>query len=391
MRSRRGRGEGSIFRRKDGVWAGILSLGYGGDGRRYRRVVYGHDKSMVVERLARMRAQALDGMLSDAQRLTVSTFLARWLEDVARPAVSPSTHQLYKGLIRLHINPRIGAVPLSRLTPVHAQGMLATMERYGASPRLRQMALGVLHRALGQAVRWSMVPRNICDAVTRPRVPRETMRALTTDQVTRLFGTAKGDRLEALYVLAVTTGLRQGELLGLQWDDIDLPGAVLRVQHTLHELNGRLWVGEPKTKRGRRQVDLPAVAVVALQTHRERMLVEGRSDGLVFSDTQGGPLRKSNLLRRSFLPLLKRAGLPTIRFHDLRHTAATLLLAQGVHPKIVQERLGHSQISLTLDTYSHVLPGMGREAASKIDALLAKPAIIKDGDTEIAPKVLKER
>ena len=374
MRSRRGRGEGSIFRRKDGVWTGILSLGHSEDGHRHRRVVYGRDKSTVVERLARMRAQALDGMLSNAQRFTVSAFLARWLEDAARSAVSPSTHQLYEGLIRLHINPRTGGVPLSRLTPVHVQGMLGAMERDGASPRLRQMVLGVLHQALGQAVRWSIVPRNICDAVTRPRAPRQTMQALTPDQVIRLLTAAKDDRLEALYVLAVTTGLRQGELLGLQWEDVDLPEAVLHVHHTLHELNGRLWIGEPKTTRARRQVDLPVIAVTALKDHRERMTREAYADGLVFCNTQGGPLRKSNLLRRSFLPLLKRTGLPAIRFHDLRHTAATLLLAQGVHPKIVQERLGHSQISLTLDTYSHVLPSMGREAASKLDALLMRTA-----------------
>ena len=372
MRSRRGRGEGSIFRRKDGVWAGILSLGYGNDGRRHRRVVYSHNKSAVVERLARLRAQALDGMLSDAQRLSVSAFLVRWLEDVARPAVSPSTHQLYEGLIRLRISPMIGAVQLARLTPVHVQGMLGDMEKDGASPRLRQMALGVLHQALGQALRWGMVPRNVCDAVIRPRAPRQTMQALAPVQVGQLLEAAKGDRLEALYVLAVTTGLRQGELLGLQWEDVDFAGAVLHVRHTLHELNGRLWIGEPKTRRARRQLDLPAIAVAALQGHRERMTSEAHLDGLVFCDTHGGPLRKSNLLRRSFLPLLRRAGLPAIRFHDLRHTAATLLLAQGVHPKIVQERLGHSQISLTLDTYSHVLPGMGREAASKLDALLTR-------------------
>src|SRR5207302_849980 len=201
LRSRRGRGEGSIFRRKDGVWAGTLSLGYGDGGRRHRRVVYGRDKSAVVERLARLRAQALDGMLSDAQRLTVSAFLTRWLEDVARPAVSPSTHQLYSGLIRLHVNPRTGAVLLARLTPVHVQGMLGAMERDGASPRLRQMALGVLHRAVGQAVRWGMIPRNVCDAVIRPRAPRHTMQSLAPAQALRLLEAAKGDRLEALYVL----------------------------------------------------------------------------------------------------------------------------------------------------------------------------------------------
>lgn len=131
------------------------------------------------------------------------------------------------------------------------------------------------------------------------------------------------------------------------------------MRHALHELNGRLWIGEPKRRRARRSVDLPAIAVLALRDRQQRMMTEGHPDGLVFCDTHGGPLRKSDLLRRSFLPLLRRAGLPAIRFHDLRHTAATLLLAQGVHRKIVQERFGRAQISLTLDTYSHVLPGTG--------------------------------
>ncbi|HKV44302.1 MAG TPA: site-specific integrase, partial [bacterium] len=152
-------------------------------------------------------------------------------------------------------------------------------------------------------------------------------------------------------------------------------GAVLHVCHALHELAGRLWLDEPKNAKARRTVDLPIIAVTALREHRERMLAEGHPHGLVFCDTHGGPVRKSNLVRRSFLPLIKRAGLPRIRFHDLRHTAATLLLLQGVHPKVVQERLGHSQISVTLDTYSHVLPSMGREAAAKLDAFFGTAAL----------------
>ena len=152
------------------------------------------NKSTVVERLARMRAQALDGMLSDAHRLTVSAFLSRWLEDVARPAISPSTHQLYEGLIRLHINPRTGAAPLSRLTPVYVQAMLGVMERDGASPRLRQMVLGVLHQALGQAVRWGMLPRNVCDAVTRPRAPRQTMHVAAHMERLRMQAASGGTR-----------------------------------------------------------------------------------------------------------------------------------------------------------------------------------------------------
>ena len=145
----------------------------------------------------------------------------------------------------------------------------------------------------------------------------------------------------------------------------------------VHEVAGRLWLDEPKTTKARRAVDLPTTTVAALHKHRERMLAEGHPQEFVFCDTHGGPVRKSNLVRRSFLPLLKRAGLRRIRFHDLRHTAATLLPLQGVHPKVVQERLGHSQISITLDTYSHVLPSMGREAAAKLDALLEAVTVAK--------------
>lgn len=234
------------------------------------------------------------------------------------------------------------------------------------------MAYDRLHRALDQAVHWGLVPRNVCDAVTRPRAQRPTIRVLTPEQVSLLLTAAREDRFHALYVLAITTGLRQGELLGLRWADIDLDRAVLHVCHALSEVAGRLWLDEPKTAKARRTVELPVFALAAVRDHRARMLAERDLQEFVFCDTHGGPVRKSNLVRRSFLPLLKRAGLPRIRFHDLRHTAATLLLLEGVHPKVVQERLGHSQISITLDTYSHVLPSMGRDAANKLDALLGE-------------------
>jgi len=366
-----------VFRRRDGVWAGSLTVGYDERGIRKRRTVYGPTKAAVLERLTRLRADALAGLLGDPRRLTVATFLHRWLEDVARTTTRASVYRRYAEIVRLRILPEIGGVTLSRLTPVHVQSLLTSLENKGVSPRGRQVTYDRLHRALAQAVRWGLVPRNVCDAVTRPRAPRPTMRVLTPEQVTTLLAAAREDRFHALYVLAVTTGLRQGELLGLQWDDVDLASAVLHVRHALHEVAGRLWLDQPKTTRARRTVDLPAVAVAAMRDHQARVLAKGRPHDFVFCDTQGGPVRKSNLVRRSFLPLLKRAGLPRIRFHDLRHTAATLLLLQGVHPKVVQERLGHSQISITLDTYSHVLPSMGREAAAKLDALLGAIAVAK--------------
>jgi integrase len=186
------------------------------------------------------------------------------------------------------------------------------------------------------------------------------MQTLTPEQVRELLDEARKRRLYALYLLAVTTGLRQGELLGLQWSDVDLEDRSIQVRHTLQEYGAELALAEPKTKQSRRRVDLPVFVATELREHRKRMMVEGHPGPWVFCDTAGGPLRKSNLTRRDFRPLLKAAGLPLIRFHDLRHTAATLLLGQGVHPKIVQERLGHSQIAITLDTYSHVLPSWKR-------------------------------
>jgi integrase len=174
--------------------------------------------------------------------------------------------------------------------------------------------------------------------------------------------------------LAVTAGMRLGELFGLQWPDIDLAKATLMVRRTLCELEGELFVSEPKTAKGRRRIDLPKMAVDALWRHKKRMLVEGfAAVEWVFCNSHGGPLRRSHFHANDFKPLLKRAKLPAIRFHDLRHTSATLLLSAGVHPKIVQERLGHSQISVTLDTYSHVLPTMQVEAASRLDELLLAP------------------
>ncbi len=372
-----------MFRRRDGVWAGSVTIGYDDCGKRKRRTVYGATKGDVLEKLARLRADMLDGILGDPQRLTVATFLHRWLDDAVRPSVRVAVHRRYAEIVRLRIVPRIGGISLSRLTPMHVQSLLTSLENEGVSSRGRQMVYDRLHRALGQAVQWGLLPRNVCDGVTRPRAPRPTMRVLTPEHVNVLLTAAREDRFHALYVLAVTTGLRQGELLGLWWTDIDLDRAVLHVCRALHEVAGRLWFDEPKTAKARRTVDLPAYAVAALREHRDRMLAERDLQELVFQDTQGGPVRKSNLVRRSFLPLLKRASLPRIRFHDLRHTAATLLLLQGVHPKVVQERLGHSQISITLDTYSHVLPSMGRDAANKLDALLGEVNAASGTDDDV--------
>ncbi|MDR7450136.1 MAG: site-specific integrase [Armatimonadota bacterium] len=371
---RRGRGEGSVFRRRDGLWVGMVTVGYADTGRRKRRAVYGRTKAEVLEKLVRLRHAALTGTLGDPARLTVASYLARWLDDAARPAIRESTYKTYEGLIRVHVLPRLGGVALARLTPAHIQGLLADMERVGRSGRLRLLTHQVLHRALRQAVEWGMIPRNPADAVVPPRPPRPEMRTLTPEQARRFLDVARGDRLYALYAVLVGTGMRLGEALGLGWPDVDLDRGTLTVRRQLCEVAGRVWLAEPKTAAARRTVTLPGFVVRALREHQARMEAEGRlftSHLLVFVDSAGNPLRKSNIRRRSFEPLLRAAGLPRIRLHDLRHTAATLHLLAGTPPRVVQEMLGHSHVAITLGTYSHVLPTMQREAAARMDTLLA--------------------
>jgi integrase len=334
-------------------------------------LAYGKTKRECQEKLTRLQNQKLDGMLGEQTKFTVSQFLERWLNDSAKPTIRDTTYENYEIMIRVHINPQIGGVNLSKLTPAHVQGMYASMERGGASGRVRELSHAVLNRALKQAVKWGMIPRNVCQAVDRPKSTKKEIQPLTTEQARQLLTEAETDRLHAIYVLAVTTGMRQGELLALHWKNVDLEAGTVSVRHTLRFVRGEPVLSPPKSAKGRRLIDLPALAVTALWEHKRQMLSEGFAGvPWVFCNSVGNPIHRNNLVRRSFKPILKRAGLPNIRFHDLRHTAATLLLAEGVHPKIVQERLGHAQISITLDTYSHVLPTMQKEAAGKLDRLL---------------------
>jgi integrase len=225
------------------------------------------------------------------------------------------------------------------------------------------------------------LPRNVTEAVVPPKVSRDArkeIQPLSQEQARALLATARGARMEALYVLAVSAGLRQGELLGLRWQDVDLEGGTLSVRRQLTRSKEKvLCFTEPKSKKSHRSIRLTRSVVEALKWHRawqneERLRLGAlwHDQGLVFSSGTGGPLDVGNLTNRSFRPLLERAGLPRIRFHDLRHTCATLLLSRNVNPKIVQEMFGHANISETMDTYSHVLPGMGDAAAGAMDEAL---------------------
>ena len=223
-----------------------------------------------------------------------------------------------------------------------------------------------------------MLPRNVCEAVKAPRPAYKEMRTLSAKETRRLLDVARGDRLEALYVLAVHTGMRQGELLALKWSDVDLENATISIRRTITKSGTHLLLGEPKTKKSRRTIHLTEVATEALRDHLQRQMEEMKrlgdlyeDHGLVFTTEVGSLINPTNLRKRSFAALLKRAQLPLVRFHDLRHTCATLLFSRGVHPKYVQELLGHANISITLDRYSHVIPGMGDHTARAMEDALS--------------------
>jgi integrase len=317
----------------------------------------------VRQKLAKEIAHRDGGLVFDAGSQTVGEYLERWLDTSVRGSVRESTYGSYRRQARRYLVPAIGTVKLKQLSAMHVQGVYRSMLDRGLSSRTVQYTHAVLHRALKQAVRWGLVPRNVCEDVDRPRLRREEMHPLDREQTRRLLEAARGDRLEALYVLAVYTGMRPGELLGLKWADVDLDGndGSLRINRALSD--GKLT--EPKRKRSRRRIDLSAGSIVALKSHRKRQLEQRmqkaglwRDHGLVFPSSVGTPLSHRNVVR-GFKQLLKRAALPqTVRLYDLRHTCATLLLSSNVHPKYVQELLGHASIAQTLDTYSHVLKGM---------------------------------
>jgi integrase len=371
--SRRANGEGTIYRRSDGRWTARLSLSSG-----KRKDFYGRSRQEVAKRLDAARRAQDEGLPVDLpERLTLEAYLSRWLESRARPTVRQSTYVSYEVQVRRHIVPAIGKVALTRLSPPLLQSFYAERLKAGLSPRSVLYIHKVLHRALSAAVKWGLVTRNACDLVEPPRVGRPKLHAFNADQARAFLDATADDRLSALYLTALCTGLRRGELLALRWEDIDLERGTLAVRNALVKVRGGWQLAETKTPSSRRVVKLPLVAAEALRRHRSQQLQEKLAAGPawhdsahVFASRAGTPLDGDNL-HRAFKKHLSSAGLPSMPFHSLRHSAATLMLALGVQPKVVAEMLGHSRIGVTMDTYSHVLPHLQDEAAAKMDALLA--------------------
>jgi integrase len=367
-----------ITKRRDGLFQGMYTV-QTPDGPK-RKYIYGRKYKDVERKLAEAMGDAAKGIVLNDQNMTVSEYLDRFLEDVQRGSVRESTYSRDKYLVTNHVKPTLGRVKLKNLSAMHLQRLYREKQDSGLSASTVQKLHHVLHKALSQAVKWDLISRNPADAVEAPRPVPEEMHPLSAEETRKLLEAANGDKLEALYVLAVTTGMRRGELLGLKWSDVDLENSRISIRRTLTRTdNGkRVALGDPKTKKSRRTIRLTRQTVEAFRSHLQRQLreIEEAGDlyedqGLVFTTETGTPINPSNLRQRSLAPLLRKAGLPHIRFHDLRHTCATLLFGKGVHPKFVQELLGHASIATTLDTYSHVMPDMGDQTAAAMEDALS--------------------
>ena len=369
MSKKRGPNEGSIYKRKDSRWCAQISIG----GKRISK--YFKTQREGLDWLQNMRNQINDGLTLDGAQKTLSEFLEQWLGSI-RLSVRPMTLSQYRQIVRMHIVPTLGSIKLKDLKPDQIQTLYNQKLDSGTSARTVLLIHAVLHRSLKQAFKWGIIGRNPASVVTRPKVVRKEMMTLNDNQVRTLILIAKGTRYEVLFWLAVTTGMRQGELLGLRWSDLDWRSKKLHVQRQLQRTSAGQIFSEPKSAAGRRVIMLGDETIKKLRAHlgvlsQERQIAgeQWQENDLIFPSTKGTPWDHRNMYKY-YKRFLRKAGLPDIRFHDLRHTAATLMLQQGVHPKVVQERLGHADITLTLNTYSHVLPVMQEEAAEKLDQLL---------------------
>jgi integrase len=383
-RKQRGNGEGSIYEHKRGG----RKVGYRGAYTVYtasgpkRRYVSGKDRDEVRRKLTETMANRDKGLVFNDENMTVGEYLDRWLSDSVRGTVRESTFSRDKYLVTNHIKPTLGRLRLKTLNALHLQGLYRERLDSGLSGSTVQKVHHVLHKALAQAVRWDLIPRNPADSVKAPTPTPKEMNPLSASEARKLLEAAQGNKLEALYVVAIHTGMRRGELLGLKWKDVDLGSSTIRVRRTLTRAGTGYALGEPKTKKSRRTLRLTQKAANALRSHRASQAQEKlragslyRDEDLVFAGEGGGFLNPSNLRQRSFAPLLKRPGLAQTTFHDLRHTCASLFFQQNIHPKFVQGLLGHASVAITLDTYSHMLPGMCGEVAEAMGETRELPAV----------------
>ncbi len=372
-----------IVKKGKDKWLVRVFIGRGENGKTkfFNEIVLGKkDDAKAFE--AKKKAELKSGVALEHSKTTVGEYLDKWLEVAAKPRLKERTFEDYEQYLKRYIRPRIGKLLLSKLKPLDIQAIYTWMLDNKLSARTVRFAHSILSSALKQAVKWQIIPINFATMVDLPQNHRKEMKALSPEEAKRFLEAAKKDKWFIIFTLAISTGMRPEEYLGLQWKDIDFEKGRAVVQRALvWKRKGGGWsLQEPKTSQSRRTIPLPASVTSELKKHRKKQLVERMALGqgyqnfdFVFATEIGTPILPSNLTRRHFKPILKNANLPeSVRLYDLRHTCATLLLAEGENPKVVSERLGHATIVLTLDTYSHVLPSMQQSATDKLESLLYK-------------------
>jgi len=372
---RRRNGEGTIRHRADGRWEVRVSLADGG-----QKSYYAKTRDAAYKRLVEAQHSVQSGLpIGQDERVTVGQWLTQWLAQ-RRPDLKASSANRYELTIRKQITPHLGKVRLARLSPAQLQSFYATLRtQEGLSPTTVRMTHALLHEALENALRLGMVARNVADLVTPPRRAAYEATVLTEEQARTFQRAVAGHRYEAFFLLAIHTGMRRGELLGLRWRDVDLDGGRVAVRHSLTWRRSSEWtLDTPKTAGSVRDVDLAAPYIEALRRHRARQNAERLAAGalwedhdLVFASPSGRPLRGDHIRERDFHTLLKDAGLPQLRLHDLRHTSATLVQAAGASVKETMARLGHTTMAMTVTRYTHTLPGQQRAAADRFADRLA--------------------
>jgi integrase len=383
MNKRRGHGEGSVFQRADGRWVGVADLGVVG-GRRRRKYVYGERQADVIAELRNVREQLAKGLPAPDDQLTVNHLLDQWYADVLRHQVAPSAYENYTLIADKHVRPALGRKRVAKLTPADVDALMSAKLDEGLSVSTVRRIRAVLAQALGQAERWGLVARNVASVTRGPRERRKEGRTLTPPQVQTLLGALETHRLGALYLTMLGLGLRRGEALGLRWVDVDLDRATLIVQRALkyERVDGKatLVLGEVKTAKSRRALNVPAPVVDALRSQRARQAADRLAAGsawddaglgLVFTTALGGPLDPRNIYR-DFTTLCERAGLGRWHPHELRHSAASIMLAEGVPIEVVSDVLGHSSIRMTADVYAHLLEPQRKAAADAMAAALGR-------------------
>ncbi len=369
---------GQITKRGDS-WQIRIFLGRDAKGKRkyFNKTIHGIKKDAQKYLTAKLREKDL-GVFVEPASMSLNIFLDKWLDEIAVLKLREQTLNGYKWLLNRYIREKLGSKRLSDIQAYEIQKIYNDMKKANYAPKTIRHAHNVLSSALKQAVKWKMLIQNPCDLCELPRQIKTEMKYFSPKEAKIFLETARENRHFVLFQLAIQTGMRPQEYLGLQWKDVDFEQKKLSIKRTVVEIKGSGFrFDETKTNRSRRSMPISQTLVNELKKHKREQLEARFKLGniyqnyeLVFASEIGTPHQKKNIRDRHFKPLLKKAGLPDIRLYDLRHTMATLLLSEGVNPKIVSERLGHASIVLTLDTYSHVLPTMQEDATDKLEMLL---------------------